>query len=121
MNSFFLLAVATTSPAPACAYNYIDDTLGYVAEPNVTFEAAALGWFFKGELIQYRDGYYAKYGRPRPFAPFEIEPVGKKGNIPIFIETWQDADAPDIVYVMAKSAGCLFQTYKRQYNPMPPE
>jgi hypothetical protein len=122
MNPLLLLVLATTTnPAPACVYNYIDDTLGYAAEPSITFEAAKLGWFFKGDLVRYRDGYYAKYGRPRQLAPFEIKPVGKKGNIPIFIDVDKDADAPETVYVMVKSADCSFQPYTQQHNPMPPD
>lgn len=106
--------IALALAAPACAFH---DERGVVLEsPNPTprFEAAGKPWFEKGEAVAYAAGSYAKFGLPRQLAPAEVEAAGEKDGVPLFIEAGNYSDAPDILYVMVRSAECSFQPYARE-------
>lgn len=114
MFLMLMAALATPSPAPACAFNPANGAIAHAAEPTPTFEAAGLKWFIDNEVLRFAGGTYAKYGLPRQLAPMEIEAAGEKGEVPIFIEAGNYVEAPEVVYVMVKSADCSFQPYARE-------
>ena len=98
----------------ACAFH---DERGVViksTQPTPKFEAAGKPWFDTGEKIDYAGGKYAKYGLPRQLMPAEIEAASDYRGVPLFIEAGNYGDAPAVIYVMSRSAGCEFQPYGRE-------
>lgn len=109
-----LIAALAGGPAPACAFHDERGTIIHSPNPTPAFEAAGRPWFVKSEKLDYAGGVYAKYGLPRQLAPDEVEAVAQKDGVPIFIEAGNYADAPEVIYLMAKSADCSFQPYGRE-------
>lgn len=112
--ALFSLLLLAPQQATACAFHDERGVIVASANPTPRFEAAGKPWFETGEKIAYAGGGYAKHGLPRQLAPAEVEAAGEKDGVPIFIEAGNYADAPEVIYVMARSAGCVFQPYGRE-------
>ncbi len=107
------LAMMLTAAPQACAFSDERGTLSH-GNPTPAFEAAGKPWYQKDEKIAYAGANYSKYGLPRQLAPAEVEGAADRGGVPLFIEAGNYSDAPDIIYVMVKSADCSFQPYARE-------
>ncbi|SEH13606.1 hypothetical protein SAMN05428974_0841 [Sphingopyxis sp. YR583] len=109
-----VVALASSSPVMACVYSPTNGTVRHSPYPSPAFEAAGVRWFVKNEAISFAGGTYTKYGLPRQLAPSDIEAASQSGNVPLFVEAGNQADQPEIVYIMVRSADCSFQPYARQ-------
>lgn len=111
---FSLMLLLSAPTGQACAYNPETGKVSYSAQATPAYEAKKLDWFTKNETLQYQGGSYRKFGPLWPLAPFEIEAIHEKGEIPIFIDAGNYVDNPDMIYVMASSSECHFQRYELQ-------
>jgi hypothetical protein len=111
--SAIVLTTIAVPQAQACASNDERGSLVHSANPTPAFEAGSAAWFVNSDKIAYAGGSYAKYGLPRVLKPDEIEPVADKGGVPLFIEAGNYSAAPEVIYVMVRSADCSFQPYSR--------
>jgi hypothetical protein len=111
-QAMMLLMAATTSGAPACAFDDYSGVVAHAGTPTPQYEVAAESWFSKGEIVQFAGASYAKLGQPIQLAPFEIEFAEDLGSVPVFIEAgYYEAD---VIYFMVSSADCIFQRYARE-------
>lgn len=109
-----MLGLALVVPQQqACAFHDERGVVIHSANPTPKFEAAGKPWFDKGEKIAYAGGSYSKYGLPRVLMPAEVEAAADHQGVPLFIEAGNYVDAPEIIYVMVRSATCEFQPYGR--------
>jgi hypothetical protein len=108
------LLLAAALAAPACAFHDERGVVIHSSNATPKFEAAGKPWFDKGEKIAYAGGQYGKYGLPRQLNPAEVEAASDYQGVPLFIEAGNYVDAPEILYVMVRSADCSFQPYGRE-------
>jgi hypothetical protein len=105
-----LLALAVPSQPQACAYDEAKEQVVASSSPQSRYEAGdnpafrAADFSFGGET-------YVKYGNPRPFTPAELRPYTKMGSAMLFIDAGFNED---VLYVLTRSAGCMFQPYFRK-------
>jgi hypothetical protein len=106
-----LLALAMAAQASNCTFHEERGTIVHSAQPAPRYEAGANPVFASGRF-SYAGSAYAKFGAPQEMAPMELEAFGEIGGVPLFVAAGTGDDS--VVFVMARSSGCVFQRYARE-------
>jgi hypothetical protein len=110
VSGALLLAAALTAQASNCTFHEERGTVVHSTQPAPRYEAGANPAFASGRF-SYAGSAYASFGAPQQMAPMEIEAFGELGGVPLFVAAGTGDDS--VVFVMVKSAGCVFQRYAK--------
>jgi hypothetical protein len=78
-------------------------------EPAQPAFAANERWYTDGALVRFGEQRYARYGQPREIQPGDLEPVGWKGDVRVYVEKGQ-ARLSLVLYV--PTAPGVYQPYQ---------
>jgi hypothetical protein len=74
-------------------------------------------WYKPYEPLVLDGERYNSYGRPRPLSPHEIEPIGAKRGVAVYVARG-DTSAPDVLYLPVDASN--FQPYQTPHGRLGP-